>query len=63
VSAFYYLRVIKIMYFDEPVDEFDVAPMEIRVIAIAAGVMAIGMMLVLKQLNIAANAAAASLFL
>lgn len=63
VSAFYYLRVIKIMYFDEPADEFDVAPMEIRVIAIAAGVMAIGMMLVLKQLNIAANAAAASLFL
>jgi NADH-quinone oxidoreductase subunit N len=63
VSAFYYLRVVKIMYFDEPVDEFDVAPMEIRVIAIAAGVMAIGMVLVLKQLNIAANAAAASLFL
>lgn len=63
VSAFYYLRVIKIMYFDEPVDEFDIAPMEIRVIAIAAGVMAIGMVLVLKQLNIAANAAAASLFL
>lgn len=63
VSAFYYLRVVKIMYFDEPADEFDVAPMEIRVIAIAAGVMAIGMVLVLKQLNIAANAAAASLFL
>ncbi len=63
VSAFYYLRVVKIMYFDEPDDEFDTAPMEIRVIAIAAGVMAIGMVLVLKQLNIAANAAAASLFL
>ena len=63
VSAFYYLRVVKIIYFDEPADEFDVAPMEIRVIAIAAGVMAIGMVLVLKQLNIAANAAAASLFL
>ncbi len=63
VSAFYYLRVVKIMYFDEPADEFDTAPMEIRVIAIAAGVMAIGMVLVLKQLNIAANAAAASLFL
>jgi hypothetical protein len=33
------------------------------VIAIAAGVIAVGMALVLDQLNIAANAAAASLFL
>lgn len=63
VAAFYYLRVVKIMFFDEPADAFDKSPMEIRVIAIAAGVMAIGMVLVLKQLNIAANAAAASLFL
>ncbi|MEE4235508.1 MAG: NADH-quinone oxidoreductase subunit NuoN [Anderseniella sp.] len=63
VSAFYYLRIVKVMYFDEPVDEFDAAPFEIRVIAIAAGLLAIGMVLVLEQLNIAANAAAASLFL
>jgi NADH-quinone oxidoreductase subunit N len=63
VSAFYYLRVVKVMYFDEPVDQFDAAPLEVRVIAIAAGVIAVGMALVLEQLNIAANAAAASLFL
>jgi NADH-quinone oxidoreductase subunit N len=63
VSAFYYLRVVKVMYFDEPVDQFDTAPLEVRVIAIAAGVIAVGMALVLDQLNIAANAAAASLFL
>ena len=63
VGAYYYLRIVKIMYFDEPVDAFDAAPMEVRVIAITAGILALGMALVLEQLNIAANAAAASLFL
>jgi NADH-quinone oxidoreductase subunit N len=63
VSAFYYLRVVKVIYFDEPVDEFDAAPFEVRVIAVAAGMLALGLVLVLEQLNIAANAAAASLFL
>jgi NADH-quinone oxidoreductase subunit N len=63
VSAFYYLRIVKVMYFDEPADEFDAAPFEVRLIAVAAGILALGMVLVLEQLNIAANAAAASLFL
>ncbi|KRA42533.1 NADH-quinone oxidoreductase subunit NuoN [Devosia sp. Root635] len=32
VSAFYYLRVIKIMYFDEPVAKFEAVPAELNII-------------------------------
>jgi len=37
VGAFYYLRIIKIMYFEEPVDAFDgKLPGEVRTILVAA---------------------------
>ncbi len=32
ISAFYYLRVVKVMFFDEPVEAFEVMPMELRVV-------------------------------
>ena len=32
VSAFYYLRIVKVMYFDEPVHEFEAVPMELNII-------------------------------
>jgi NADH-quinone oxidoreductase subunit N len=32
VGAFYYLRIIKLMYFDEPVERFQPMPMELRVV-------------------------------
>lgn len=32
VSAFYYLRIVKVMYFDEPVNEFEAVPMELNLI-------------------------------
>ena len=32
VSAFYYLRIVKVMYFDEPVREFEVVPSELGII-------------------------------
>jgi len=32
VSAFYYLRIVKVMYFDEPVLQFAAAPAELRVV-------------------------------
>lgn len=37
VSAFYYLRVVKVMYFDEPVREFDAVPAELNIIMAVAG--------------------------
>ena len=62
VSAFYYIRVVKVIYFDEPADEFDRAPMEIRTMALVSGGVSVGLMLFLSWLYIAANAAALSLF-
>jgi NADH-quinone oxidoreductase subunit N len=37
ISAFYYLRVIKIMYFDEPVAKFDAVPAELNIIMGVSG--------------------------
>src|SRR5690606_10863607 len=43
VGAFYYLRVIKVMYFDEPVGEA-VSPRNDRVLRLAFGVNALGLL-------------------
>ncbi|QYO78469.1 NADH-quinone oxidoreductase subunit NuoN [Devosia salina] len=37
ISAFYYLRVVKVMYFDEPKDEFVTVPGELNVIMAVFG--------------------------
>ena len=37
VSAFYYLRVVKVMYFDEPVREFEAVPAELNIIMAVSG--------------------------
>ena len=37
ISAFYYLRVVKVMYFDEPKDEFAAVPGELNVIMAVFG--------------------------
>ena len=37
VSAFYYLRVVKIMYFDAPVREFVAVPQELNIVMAVAG--------------------------
>ncbi len=37
VSAFYYLRIVKVMYFDEPVREFGAVPGELNIIMAVAG--------------------------
>ncbi len=39
VGAFYYLRIVKLMYFDEPAEEFErPVAMEMRVIIALAGI-------------------------
>jgi NADH-quinone oxidoreductase subunit N len=37
VSAFYYLRIVKVMYFDEPTKEFAAAPAELAIVMAGIG--------------------------
>ncbi len=63
VSAFYYLRIIKIMYFDEPVEGFDkIATMGLRGVMIVSGVLTAVLFIYLPGITDPATAAAASLF-
>ena len=62
VGAFYYLRIVKIMYFDEPGGEFDPMPMELRAVLGVSGVFVIGFLVFAGPIIAAAGAAAKSLF-
>jgi NADH-quinone oxidoreductase subunit N len=63
VSAFYYLRIVKVMYFDEPVTEFQRAPAELVVVMAAAGFFVVSYFVTVgAPLATAAHAAAGSLF-
>lgn len=48
VAAFYYLRIIKLMWFDPPVDEVpsDAAPVEARTIAVAGAAFAFPLVII-----------------
>lgn len=63
VGAFYYLRIIKIMYFDEPVEAFDkVEAMGLRGVMIVSGLLTAVLFIYLPGITDPATAAAASLF-
>lgn len=62
VGAFYYLRVVKIMYFDEPVDAFDPMPTELKAVLAVSGLFTIFYFVYPAPLIEAASAAARSLF-
>jgi NADH-quinone oxidoreductase subunit N len=62
VGAFYYLRIVKIMYFDEPDGEFDPMPMELSAVLAVSGIFVIGFLVFAAPIIAAAGAAAASLF-
>ena len=62
VGAFYYLRIVKIMYFDEPDGEFDPMPMELRAVLGVSGVFVIGFLVFAGPIIAAAGVAAKSLF-
>ena len=62
VGAFYYLRIIKIMYFDEPVETFDRPLMANQVILWATGLVTLLYFVWPAPLIAGAQAAAASLF-
>ncbi len=63
VSAFYYLRIIKVMYFDEPTTEFAAPPAELSAVMALAGFFIVTYFVTVgSPLYSAAHAAAGSLF-
>jgi NADH-quinone oxidoreductase subunit N len=62
VGAYYYLRIVKIMYFDEPAAEFEPVPVELQTVLGISGVLVIGFVVFAAPLVGWAGTAAASLF-
>ena len=62
VGAFYYLRVVKIMYFDEPAEAFVPAALEVRLIMWAAGIFTLGFVAWPEPVLALAQTAARALF-
>jgi len=63
VSAFYYLRVIKVMYFDEPTQSFLTPPGELRFVMALTGFLVLSYYFTVGgPLAALANAATGSLF-
>ena len=62
VGAFYYLSIIKVMYFDEPAGELDPMRTELRVVLAITGVFTIFFFVYPGPLVSVATSAARSLF-
>jgi NADH-quinone oxidoreductase subunit N len=62
VGAYYYLRIIKIMYFDEPAQAFDAMDGEVKWVVYVSGLFVLLFGLFAQPLLSIATAAAASLF-
>lgn len=62
VGAYYYLRIVKIMYFDEPADAFDPMPGELKAVLSVSGLFTVFYFLWPAPLIDAAGAAARALF-
>ncbi|MCO6416699.1 NADH-quinone oxidoreductase subunit NuoN [Siccirubricoccus sp. KC 17139] len=61
VSAYYYLRIVKVMFFDAPAGELDPAPASLTVVMAASGLFTLFFVLWPAPLLAAAQAAAAAL--
>lgn len=62
VAAFYYLRIIKIMWFDEPVGGFEPMPVELRFVLGASGAFVLFYVLIGGPIGTYAQAAAKTFF-
>ena len=62
VGAYYYLRIVKIMYFDEPAEAFDKMDSEVKLVAYAAGAFTLLFALFASPLIDVAAQAAQSLY-
>ncbi|TMJ41398.1 MAG: NADH-quinone oxidoreductase subunit NuoN [Alphaproteobacteria bacterium] len=62
VGAVYYIRIVKLMYFDEPAERFEPMVSEVKAVAVLAGLFVLFFALFPQPLSSLAEAAAASLF-
>jgi len=62
IGAYYYLRIVKAIYFDEPAEAFDAMDGEVKTIAYASGAFALAFVLIAQPLLALAATAAQSLF-
>ncbi len=62
VGAVYYIRIVKLMYFDEPAERFEPMVTEVKAVVVLAGLFVLLFALFPQPLNSLAEAAAASLF-
>jgi NADH-quinone oxidoreductase subunit N len=62
IGAYYYLRIVKVMYFDEPTTPFEPIPFEIKAVLTLTGLFVLFYFVHPAPLAAAAQAAAASLF-
>ncbi|MBD8875764.1 NADH-quinone oxidoreductase subunit NuoN [Roseibium polysiphoniae] len=62
VGAYYYLRIIKVMFFDEPAEAFEAMPMELRFVLGLSGLFVIFFALMPGPIVQAASSAAGALF-
>jgi NADH-quinone oxidoreductase subunit N len=62
VGAYYYLRIVKIMYFDEPAPRFEPMPVELRVVLGVSGAFILLFVFIAGQIGSAAELAAKTLF-
>jgi NADH-quinone oxidoreductase subunit N len=62
VAAYYYLRIVKLMYFDEPAPAFDRAGPVARIVLALSALMIILFVFLPSPITDAAMAAAQSLF-
>ncbi len=62
VGAYYYLRIVKIVYFDEPAEAFDAMEGEVKLVAYASGAFILLFVLFAQPLAELAGAAAQSLY-
>jgi len=62
VGAYYYLRIIKIMYFDEPVGRFVPMPVELRVVLGVSGAFIVLFVFIAGQIGSIADVAAKTFF-
>ena len=62
VGAYYYLRLVKVMYFDEPKPAFERSDLGVRTVLLISAVFVIALSLIPAPLFNSAAAAAKSLF-
>jgi NADH-quinone oxidoreductase subunit N len=62
IGAYYYVRIVKVMYFDDPETAFEPAPGEVRIVAILSGLFTLIFAVIAQPLLELASTAAASLY-